>query len=191
MLTFRDTESKFEIQGDLLRMIFKKKYNLDLANLPDKKLMYEFAKELYFDEKAPGKKGDRDISIKKILISHAIMASGNSTPFLSSDSNKLCERIHLLLKKKQVGNNTDKVDKEIIAIFDKFLEYKCISTKTHDFLRLKCLNKNYEVDQRTLKSDYIQYSPAENSTISTPNSQTKIKYLVKILLLVCWIFIFV
>ena len=33
------------------------------------------------------------------------------------------------------------------------------------------LNENYEVDRRILKSVYIRYSPAETSTIYTPNSQ--------------------
>ena len=33
------------------------------------------------------------------------------------------------------------------------------------------LNENYEVDRRILKCDYIRYSPAERSTITTPNSQ--------------------
>ena len=33
------------------------------------------------------------------------------------------------------------------------------------------LKENYEVDQRILKCDYIRYSPAEASTINTPNSQ--------------------
>ena len=33
------------------------------------------------------------------------------------------------------------------------------------------LNENYEVDRRFLKCDYIRYSPAETSTINTPNGQ--------------------
>ena len=33
------------------------------------------------------------------------------------------------------------------------------------------LNENYEIDRRILKCDYIRYSPAETSTINTPNSQ--------------------
>ena len=33
------------------------------------------------------------------------------------------------------------------------------------------LNENYEVDRRILKCNYIRYSPAETSTINTPNSQ--------------------
>ena len=49
LLTFPDTDEKFELQ-DLLKMITNETYNADLANLADKKLMYDFAKELYFDE---------------------------------------------------------------------------------------------------------------------------------------------
>ena len=33
------------------------------------------------------------------------------------------------------------------------------------------VNENYEVDRRILKCDYIRYSPAEISTINTPNNQ--------------------
>ena len=33
------------------------------------------------------------------------------------------------------------------------------------------LNENYEVDRKILQCDYIRYSPAETSTINTPNSQ--------------------
>ena len=33
------------------------------------------------------------------------------------------------------------------------------------------LSGNYEVDQKILKCDYIRYSPADTSTINTPNSQ--------------------
>ena len=36
------------------------------------------------------------------------------------------------------------------------------------------LNENYEVDRRILKCDYKRYSPAETSTINTPNSQVYI-----------------
>ena len=33
------------------------------------------------------------------------------------------------------------------------------------------LNESYEVDRRIPKCDYIRYSPAETSTVTTPNSQ--------------------
>ena len=33
------------------------------------------------------------------------------------------------------------------------------------------LNEKHEVDRRVIKRDYNRYSPAETSTINTPNSQ--------------------
>ena len=33
------------------------------------------------------------------------------------------------------------------------------------------LNENYEVDRRIPECDCIRYSPAETSTVNTPNSQ--------------------
>ena len=49
MLTIRDTGKEFELKGDLLKMITNKNSNVDLASLQDKKLMYDFAKEMNFD----------------------------------------------------------------------------------------------------------------------------------------------
>ena len=51
LLTFRDTGKEFELKGDLLKMITNKNYNVDLASLADKKLMYDFGKEMHFDVK--------------------------------------------------------------------------------------------------------------------------------------------
>ena len=56
LLTFRDTNKQFELKGDLLKMITNKNCDVDLASLQDKKLMYDFAKEMNFDLKARGKK---------------------------------------------------------------------------------------------------------------------------------------
>ena len=52
MLTFRDTDGNFELRRDLLKFVTNKKYNDDLANLSDKKMLFEFAKEMCFDGKA-------------------------------------------------------------------------------------------------------------------------------------------
>ena len=60
ILTFRDTGKEFELKGDLLKMITNKNYNVNHASLSDKKLMYEFAKEMYFDERRVGSKSIRD-----------------------------------------------------------------------------------------------------------------------------------
>ena len=139
MLTFRDTNKQFELKGDLLEMITNSKFNVDLASLSDKKLMYDFAKEMHFDRNATGNKSTRDRKLIKLLKSPAIMASGvSNTIFLSSDPNELCDRLRLLLQKKHAGNNSDIINDEIVAIIDKLLEYKCISKKQHTQILIKC-----------------------------------------------------
>ena len=67
MLTFRDTGKEFELKGNLLKMITNENYNVDLAKLSDKKLMYDFAKEMNFDLKAPANKSTRDRTLIKLL----------------------------------------------------------------------------------------------------------------------------
>ena len=103
LLKFRDTGKEFELKGDLLKMITNKNYNVDLASLSDKKLLYDFAKEMNFDFKAQGNKATRDRTFTKLLKSPGLIvsASGISTVFLSSDPIELCDRIKLLLQQKQ------------------------------------------------------------------------------------------
>ena len=67
LLTFRDSNKGFELKGDLLKMITNKNYNVDLASLSDKKLVYDFAKELHFDVKAQGRKPTRDSTLIKLF----------------------------------------------------------------------------------------------------------------------------
>ena len=146
MLTFRDTGKEFELTGDFLKMITNKNFNVDLASLQDKKQMYEFAKEMNFDLKALGNKSVRDRTPIKLLKSPGLMVSASGvsqTIFLSSDPDELCNRLKLLLQEKQAGNNSNIIDQEIVAIVDKFLEYKCISKKQHKQILIKCnlLNK--------------------------------------------------
>ena len=113
-------------------MITNKNYNVNNASLSDKKLMYDFAKEMHFDERRVGIKSTRDKTLIKLLNSPAIMASGISkTIFLSSDLNEFCDRFKLILHEKHAGNNSNIINEEIVAIIDKLLEYKCISKKQH------------------------------------------------------------
>ena len=139
ILTFRDTGKEFELKGNLLKMITNKNYNVDHASLSDKKLMYDFAKEMHFDTKALSNKSTRDRTLIKLLKSPAIMASSVSkTIFLSSDPNELCDRLKLLLQEKLAGNNSNIINDEIVVIIDKLLEYKCISKKQHKQILIKC-----------------------------------------------------
>ena len=146
ILTFRDTGKKFKLKGDLLKMITNKNYNVNHASLSDKKLMYEFAKEMYFNERRVGNKSIRDRTLIDLLNSPGLMVSASGiskTIFLSSDANDLCDRLKLLLQEKHAGNNSDIINEKIVAIIDKLLEYNCITKKQHKQILLKCnlLNK--------------------------------------------------
>ena len=140
-LTFRDTGKEFELTGDLLKMITNKNYNVDHASLADKKIRYDFAKEMNFDQKAVGNKSTRDKTPIKLLKSPGLIVSASgvsNTIILSSDPDELCDRLKLLLQEKHAGNNSDIIDQKIVAIIDKLLEYKCISEKQHKQFLNKC-----------------------------------------------------
>ena len=92
---------------------------------------------MIFDINQKGRKSDRDKSLIRLLKSPAIMASGISTIFLSSNPNELCDRLKVLLQEKHAGNNSNIIN-EIIAIVDKLLEYKSIFKKQHKQILIKC-----------------------------------------------------
>ena len=122
-------------------MITNKNYNVDLASLADKKLMYDFAKEMHFDTKAQGNKSTRDRTLIKLLKSPGLMISASGVSkriILSSDPDELCERLKMMLQEKHAGNNSDMNNDEIVAIVDKLLEYKCISRNQHKQILIKC-----------------------------------------------------
>ena len=138
--TFRDTKKVFELKGDLLKMITNKNYNVDLASLSHKNLMYVFAKEMIFDTKAQGKKSTSDRRLMKLIKLTGLMVSASGiskTRLLSSDPDELCDRLKLLLQEKHGGNNSDIINDEIVAIVDKLLEYNCISKKLHKQVLIK------------------------------------------------------
>ena len=159
VLTFCDTGKEFDLT-DLLKMITNKNYNVDLATLSDKKLLYDFAREMNFDLKALGNKSTRDRIVIKLLKSPGLIVSASSvskTIFLSSNSDELCNRLKLLLQEKQAGNNSDIINQEIVAIVDKLLEYKCISKKKHKQFFIKCnlLHRSYKDTYSNMNNDII------------------------------------
>ena len=119
-------------------MITKKNYNVDLASLRDKKVMYDFAKEMHFDVRGIGNKSNRDRTLIKLLKSPAILASGVSTIFLSFDLNEFCDRLKLLFYEKHGGNNSNIFNEEMVVILDKLLEYNPIYKKQHKQILIKC-----------------------------------------------------
>ena len=52
LFLFRDTNKEIKLERDVLKMISKKLYNVDLASLSDNKLLYNFAKEMHVDKKS-------------------------------------------------------------------------------------------------------------------------------------------
>ena len=127
MITFRDSNKSFKLDGDLLETITNYDFNVSHSHPKDQKLIYDFGKEMNFNIKQKGRKSDRDKSMIKLLKSPAIMASGVTTVFLSENPDELCDRLKLWLQEKNAGNNSDIINMEIITIVDKLLEYKCIS----------------------------------------------------------------
>ena len=73
-IIFRDSNKSFKLEGDLLKLITNYKFNADHSSPQDKKLIYEFAKEMNYDTKSLGRPSIRHNSIIKILESPAIMA---------------------------------------------------------------------------------------------------------------------
>ena len=101
LLKFGDTDKKCELEEDLMKMIINKNYNVDLAKLADKKSMFDFEREISFDEKALGSKNTRDKTLNKLLESTAVMASGISTIFFRENPNELCGGLKLLPQTKK------------------------------------------------------------------------------------------
>ena len=66
------------------------------------------------------------------------MAWRISAIFLSFYSDELCHRFKLLVQEKFAGNNSDIINKEIVAIVDKLLEYKKMSKKQNKQVLIKC-----------------------------------------------------
>ena len=139
MITFRDYNKSFRLEGDLLKVITNYKFNVDHSNPQDKKLIDQFAREMNYDVKSTGRPSTRHNSMVRLLDQPAIMASGFSkTIILPSDPNELCDRLKLLLQEKHAGNNSNLIDEEIVAIIDKLLEYNCISKKQHKQFLIQC-----------------------------------------------------
>ena len=46
------------------------------------------------------------------------------TVFPSENPKEICDKLKLLRQEKQAGNNSVMINEEMVAIFDKLLEYK-------------------------------------------------------------------
>ena len=67
MITFRDSNVYFKLDGDLLETITNYDFNVGHCNPKDIKPIYEFGKEMIFKIKQKGRKSDSDKSMIKLL----------------------------------------------------------------------------------------------------------------------------
>ena len=76
--------------------------------------------------------------MKHYFNKRAILASGfkrsDRTISLSENPNELYDKLCLIIQEKQGGNDTNRFDDEIVAKFDKLLEYKYITPTQHEIL---------------------------------------------------------
>ena len=137
MLIFRDTNEKFELEQVFLKTKTDENFNVELADLLDKKLIFEFAKEMNFDEKALGKKSTRDKTLIRLLDSPFIMAkslqkeSFSYTRWPSYNYNEFCDRLKLFLQDKKARTKSILTDEKNVSLAGNLLEDNCISTKNH------------------------------------------------------------
>ena len=88
-LTFKDSTKSFIFDGDLSETITNFDFKVDLSNQRDRKRTYEFGKEMKLDIKQKGRQSNQDRSLKSLLKSSAILASGISKIFLPYVPNEL------------------------------------------------------------------------------------------------------
>ena len=98
MLTFRDTNKSFKLDGDLLKPMTNNDFKVDQSNPQDRNIIYEFGQEPKFNIRQRGRKSPRDKSVIRLLKSPAIMASGFPTVILLENSNELCDGINIFLQ---------------------------------------------------------------------------------------------
>ena len=88
MLTFRESNKSFILNGNLLKTMKIYEFNVDPSDPQDRKIIYEFGKEMKFDIEQKGRKSNRDELLIRLQKSPAIMAFGISTRSLPSDLNE-------------------------------------------------------------------------------------------------------
>ena len=118
----RNTGLVFTLKGDILSLITE--YDFNETDSIDAKRINSFLDKMHFDTHAKCK-GLRDRSfIENYYNIKAVLASWLKTVFLSGNPIELCKRIKLLIQEKRAGKISDMINREIVAINGKFLEYK-------------------------------------------------------------------
>ena len=153
MLSFMDSKKSFKLDEGLLNTMTNYNFKVTHSNPQDEKLKFEIGKVIKFNINRIGlKKSNRDKSFAKLLkspsemVSASVVSSSHEKKFFSkikfmfSTPNELCDWLKLLVQEQQARIYSDIINEEVVALADNFLEYKCKSTKQHNFLLYNCLN---------------------------------------------------
>ena len=128
-IVFENSVEIFTVRGEILKTITDCKLNT--TDSPDAKLIIDFMDEMHFHIHSLGKSlRDRNL-IKSYFNKRNILASELRTIFLSENLNELCDRLRLITREKQSGNDTTRFDSFISAIIDNLLEHKCNTPIQH------------------------------------------------------------
>ena len=128
-LHFGDTGVVFTLKADVLSMITD--YDFNKTESPDGKQINNFLDEIHFNIRATGKSNRDRTLIINYYNKRSILASGLRTVFFSENPYELCDRLKLLIQEKRAGNISNIIKEEIVAIFDKLLEYISITASEH------------------------------------------------------------
>ena len=86
MLTFRDSNKIFKLEGDFYKVITDYKFNVDRSNKQNRQIIYEFGKGMKYKLKNKGRPSIRHNSMIRLLNQPPITASGfTKTIILSSN----------------------------------------------------------------------------------------------------------
>ena len=125
----------FTLRSHVLKIIIEQKFNK--THSPEAKLIVDIMDEMQFDIHSRGKKLIDGNLMKNYFSKRAILASGLKTIFLSKNPNELYDKLKILLEENPAGKISDQISQENVAIIDKLLKYKCITStqKKKKFLR--------------------------------------------------------
>ena len=119
-------------------------------------LIHSFLNDMKYNLNYGDKKSKRYYFIKDLINQYKYqhipyqlsqLGSGfNQYVFLSSDPDELVDQLKLLYFEKVGGNDNPMLNEQIIAIADKLLQYKCITTNQHQNILSAFTKKDQFVD---------------------------------------------
>ena len=153
-LTFLSSGNKYNLKDpDLQYFMTNTQIDKEIHN---ENLIHSFLNDMKYNLNYGDKKSKRYYFIKNLINQYKYqhipyqlsqLGSGfNQYVFLPSDPDELVDQLKLLYFEKVGGNDNPMLNEQIIAIADKLLQYKCITTNQHQNLMSTFTKKDQFVD---------------------------------------------